>query len=174
LFRAAFVQELFDAPYPFVDTPRPQIDDARFERGEKMFYEMQCLACHVLGDRSVAATSKPPTAPNLALASRRLQRRWVRHWVQEPPIIQPRTAMPPFFSGSPDAATPVWDVHGQSWPRAQKTERPPAAIEADYGTTVDDQTNLLLDFLYAAGVRGFTGIQPTAPASAPASKPASR
>src|SRR5205814_10071350 len=120
------------ATCPLRATPRPQVDDARVEGGKKSVYEMLCLACHVLGVQSVAATSKPPTAPNLALASRRLQRRWVRHWVQEPPIIQPRTAMSPFFSGSPDAATPVWDVHGQSWPRAQKTERPLAAIETNY------------------------------------------
>src|SRR5207247_8642809 len=138
--------------------------------GEARFYEMQCLKCHVLGDPSVAGANKSPTAPNLTLASRRLQRRWVRHWVQEPPIIQPGTAMPPFFSGGPDAATPVWDPHGQSWPRAQKTERPPEAIEADFGKTVDEQTALLLDFLYAAGVRGHTGIQPAPPPTA--TKPA--
>ena len=79
-----------------------------------MFYEMQCLKCHVLGDPNVEGANKAPTAPNLSLVQRRLQPRWVRHWVQEPAIIQVGTAMPPFLTGQA-----IWDYHGMAWPRSQ-------------------------------------------------------
>jgi hypothetical protein len=158
-FKATFTTELYAAPFPFVDSPRPQISDDRFKLGEKFFYEMQCLKCHVLGDPNVDGANKAPTAPNLSLAHQRLQRRWVRHWVQEPNVIQVGTAMPPFFTGLPDDV--AVDVHGQTWDHAQKTVRSQDAVESDYGKTVDEQTGLLLDFLYAAGVRAYTGVQPT-------------
>ncbi|HVT88720.1 MAG TPA: c-type cytochrome [Tepidisphaeraceae bacterium] len=162
LFKAGFTRELYAAQYPFVDAPRPQISDERFKLGEQFFYEMQCLKCHVLGDPNVNGANKSPTAPNLSLAQRRLQQRWVRHWVQEPNIIQVGTAMPPFFTG-----LPVFKLDGQSWPRAQNLPEDQAKrIESTYGSTVQEQTALLLDFLYAAGVRGYTGVQP--PTSAPA------
>jgi cytochrome c551/c552 len=166
LVRSQFVRNLYDAPYPFVESPRPQISEARFKLGEKMFYEMQCLACHVLGDPNVPGAQKNPTAPNLTLTHRRLQPRWVRHWVQEPDVIQIKTAMPPFFTGRN-----IWEVHGQSWPRAQATARPADQVEAEYGKTVEAQTALLLDFLYAAGVRNYTGIQPAATAAPVAAAP---
>jgi plastocyanin len=163
---------LYNAPYPFVETPRPDVDDARFKKGEAFFYELQCLKCHVLGDPNVPGAQKNPTAPNLSLASRRLQRRWVRHWTQEPPIIQVGTAMPPFFTG-----LGIFDVHGQAWPRSQGVAEAEAQrIEKIYGNNVEEQEALLLDFIYAAGVRGYTGIQPAASATpttpAPASAPA--
>jgi hypothetical protein len=163
LFEAAFTKRLYAAPYPFVDAPRPEISEARFKQGEKFFYEMQCLKCHVLGDPTAPGANTQPTAPNLGLAYRRLQHRWVRDWVQEPYIIQVRTAMPSFFTGRP-----VFKLEGQSWAHAQPAGDPaqqPAhvrRIESEYGTTADEQASLLLDFLYAAGVRGYTGIQPAA------------
>lgn len=162
LFKASFTRELYAAPYPFVDSPRPLISDERFAQGEKFFYEMQCLKCHVLGDPSIAGANKTPTAPNLGLAFRRLQQRWVRHWIQEPNIIQVGTAMPPFFTG-----IAVNKLDGQTWPKSQGgAEADVHRIEGTYGATVQDQTALLLDFIYSAGVRGHTGVQP--PTSAPA------
>jgi cytochrome c551/c552 len=177
LFKARFTTDLYAAPFPFVDSPRPQITQARFDLGEKFFYELQCLKCHVLGDPNVPGANKTPTAPNLAMAATRLQQRWVRHWVQEPYIIQINTAMPPFFSGWKDKDDHiVASLQGQSWPRALKTDRDPDVIEAEYGKTVNEQMGLLLDFLYAAGARGFTGVQPTATTkpvegNAPATQP---
>jgi mono/diheme cytochrome c family protein/plastocyanin len=163
LFQSEFVRQLYDAPYPFVDTPRPDVADAEFKKGESLFYEMQCLKCHVLGDGSVNGAQKNPTAPNLTLAHRRLQRRWVRNWVQEPAIIQIGTSMPPFFTGMS-----IFDVHGQVWPRSQGgSAEEVQRVEKLYGDTVEAQTSLLLNFLYAAGVRGYTGIQPTAGVAAP-------
>src|SRR4029077_7066311 len=156
LFKAAFTRELYAAPYPFVDSPRPQISNERFKLGEKFFYEMQCLKCHVLGDPNVNGANKAPTAPNLSLAQQRLQRRWVRHWVQEPNIIQVGTAMPPFFTG-----LSIFHLEGQPWPKSQGVpEAEVKRVEEKYGKTVEEQTALLLDFLYSAGVNGFTGVQP--------------
>ena len=163
LFKARFVEELYDAPYPFVDTPRPDVSDADFKKGEALFYEMQCLKCHVLGDPNVPGAQKAPTAPNLSLTQRRLQRRWVRDWVQEPAIIQVGTAMPPFFTG-----LAIFDVHGMPWPRSQGVAEAEAKrIESVYGADVEEQANLVLDFLYAAGVKGYTGIQPATTATPP-------
>jgi hypothetical protein len=124
----------------------------------------------VLGDPNLPGAQKAPTAPNLSLAHRRLQRRWIRHWVQEPPIIQIGTAMPPFFTG-----LPVWKEDGQPWPRSQNVAAAEAArVEKIYGENVQDQTDLLLDFIYAAGVRGYTGIQPVpTPVKPPPAAPAS-
>jgi cytochrome c551/c552 len=158
LFKAHFTGELYEAPYPFVEQSHPQFDEERFKKGEQFFYDMQCLKCHVLGDPGAPGATKAPTAPNLGLAHERLQRRWVRHWVQEPPIIQAGTAMPPFFTG-----LPVFSLIGQTWPKSQGAAPAEAErVEAKYGDTVEEQTNLLLDFLFAAGDRGYTGVQPPA------------
>jgi cytochrome c551/c552 len=169
MFKAGFTRSLYAAPYPFVDAPRPQITQERFELGQRFFYEMQCLKCHVLGDPEVAGANKNPTAPNLSLVGRRLQPRWVRHWVQEPNIIQVGTAMPPFFTG-----LPVFKLEGQPWPASQGVAADEVKrVEATYGATVEEQTALLLDFLYAASVRGFTGVQPpTGGTTQPATQPA--
>ncbi|MGB7156726.1 MAG: c-type cytochrome [Tepidisphaeraceae bacterium] len=159
LFKARFTQELYDSPFPFVDAPRPTLSKDRFKRGESLFYEMQCLKCHVLGDGSVEGAQKNPTAPNLSLTHRRLQRRWVRHWVQEPPVIQVGTAMPPFLTG-----LAVTRLDGLTWPKSQGA--PPEEVqrvESLYGDTPDAQGDLLLDFLYAAGAANYTGIQPAKP-----------
>ncbi|HEV2292541.1 MAG TPA: c-type cytochrome [Tepidisphaeraceae bacterium] len=157
LFKARFTQHLYDAPYPFTDAPRPQISEERFKRGESFLYEMQCLKCHVLGDPNAEGSQKNPTAPNLNLVYRRLQPRWVRRWVQEPAVIQAKTMMPPFLSGAP-----IYHLDGLPFPRGQGGE-PDERIESMYGETADEQGQLLLDFLYAAGVRNYTGIQPAQP-----------
>jgi mono/diheme cytochrome c family protein len=174
LFKAAFTQTLYNAPFPFVDSPRPELSNERFALGQQFFYDMQCLKCHVLGDPNVDGANKAPTAPNLSLTSRRLQTDWVRAWVQEPNIIQVGTAMPPFFTG-----LPVFKLEGQPWHLAQPLGDPQQQaahtqqVEARYGATVEQQTDLLLDFLYAAGVRGVTGVQPAtaAPATQTAASP---
>ncbi len=161
LYKAVFTAGLYDAPYPFVESPRPEITDERFHRGEEFFHEMQCLSCHFMGDPKAPGAVKDPKAPNLGLAYRRLQRRWVRHWVQEPPVIQAGTSMPQFFSG-----LSIFKVDGQDWADAQGL---PAAKVKDsqdkYGKTVEDQTDLLLDFIYAAGVRNYTSVKPAKPAA---------
>jgi cytochrome c551/c552 len=166
LFRAQFIMGLFDAPYPFVDQPRAQISEERFALGERFFHEMACLQCHVMGDPQAPGAHGDPTAPNLSLVHDRLQRRFVRHWVQEPPTIQPGTAMPPFFSGMDQLK-----VDGLPYHVAQQVPNPDEIAE-QYGQTVQEQTELLLDFLYAAGRRGHTSVQPGGIEEQPDAQPA--
>jgi hypothetical protein len=107
----------------------------------------------------IPGAQKNPTAPNLQLAHRRLQRRWVRHWVQEPPVIQPGTKMPAFLSGL-SGNSPTFDLHGQPWSEA--LGRPKEEVEFfnnRYGKTADEQANLVLDYLYVAGTRGVASVQ---------------
>ena len=167
LFKARFIAGLYDAPYPFAEDSRPTLPDDRRKRGEQLFYEMQCLKCHMFGETN--PNEKIPAsvvAPNLALANDRLQRRWVRHWIQEPPVIQVGTPMPQFLSG-----LPIFKLDGQSWPRAQGlNDQEIARIEQAYGSDPNEQANLVLDFLYWAGARNLTLSQP-AGAGAPTASP---
>lgn len=164
LFKARFTAGLYDAPYPFAEDSRPTVTPERLKKGEQLFYEMQCLKCHMFGEFD--PNEKAPAgvvAPNLALANERLQRRWVRHWVQEPPIIQVGTAMPPYLSG-----ITALKLDGLSWPvsqqlNPQETQR----IEQAYGSDPNEQASLVLDFLYWAGARNMTLSQPQAGAGAP-------
>jgi mono/diheme cytochrome c family protein/cytochrome c553 len=189
LYKARFILDLYDAPFPFVaSAPMDQTDakaaDARFKKGEAFFTEMACLKCHYLGDLNASGGNNKPTAPNLALAHRRLQPRWLSRWVQEPPIIQVGTPMPPFFSG-----LSAFKLDGLPWPLGtaslQEDEDKLKQLGADadkvlakYGTKdVRDQKTLLMDYLFTAGQKhGYTAMQPpdqatTAPATAQPSAP---
>ncbi len=72
------------------------------------------------------------SAPNLALTHQRLQRDWVVGWMLVPQLIQPGTKMPQNFPG------------GES----------PFAGSEEYPGTGEDHINLLVDYLYDAGVKG--------------------
>ena len=185
LYRARFTQELYTSTYPFVDTPHPTVSDARFKRGEAFFKELQCLSCHYLGQPAPGAV---PKAPNLNLAHVRLRRDWSAHWVREPDVIQKGTSMPQFFSGQK-----VDDTAGQTSARAAELPLEKVAVnEAAYGSTAQEQIDLLMDFLYTAGETGYTvtplasgapapsevmakngeiKVVPIAPPKAPATKP---
>jgi cytochrome c551/c552 len=164
LFKAGFTADLYNAPFPFAEDSRPVVSQDRLRKGEQLFYEMQCLKCHMFGEGSTGEKAPPSVvAPNLAMANDRLQRRWVRHWVQEPPIIQVGTAMPPFLSG-----LAALKLDGLSWPRAQQLNpQETQRIEQAYGADPNEQAALLLDFLYWAGARNITLTQPQAGAGAP-------
>ncbi len=77
-----------------------------------------------------------PSAPNLGLASQRLQRDWLFHWMLNPQWIQPGTKMPMNF--------PLNDDREPSSPYEN---------DAKYPGTGRDHINLLIDFLYDAGTR---------------------
>ncbi len=76
------------------------------------------------------------SAPNLGLASRRLQRNWLYQWMLSPQWIQPGTKMPMNFP-------------------LNEQGRPTSPFEGDakYPGTGPDHINLLIDFLYDAGIR---------------------
>jgi cytochrome c2 len=171
LFKARFTANLYACPFPFVDTPKTNDPPDRFKTGEQFFAQMTCLTCHVLGDPAAPGAVAVPKGPNLSLSYRRLQARWIRAWIQEPPIIQVGTNMPQAFSGF-FPSTGVYLLHGQTYPEALNMAPEVIADEkAKYGKTADEQTSLLMDFLFAAGPTGHSTIlsatRPAAPAQPP-------
>ncbi|MCH7721032.1 MAG: hypothetical protein IH988_08600 [Planctomycetes bacterium] len=143
---AEFLASLYDIPYPFVDAPRPLVSEDRFTTGEELLYELNCLKCHALGDPEVEGANKNPTAPNLNLTFRRLRQEWFRNWLLSPAWIQAGTKMPQLFPDSQSAFIDYGDLG--------------AELEAKYGATGEEQIELLLDFIYNAGLTNFTGVQP--------------
>ena len=100
LFDARYVSKSFVGSYPFAELARPTPSKDRFAAGEKLYHYMQCHTCHVIGNDAAEGVNKAPKGPNLSLTYRRLQRKWVRNWVQEPQTIQPGNPMAAiFFSG---------------------------------------------------------------------------
>ncbi|MCH7871042.1 MAG: c-type cytochrome, partial [Planctomycetes bacterium] len=149
--KAEFFEELLDVAYPFGAEQREVMDEVRFDLGREMtIVELDCLACHALGDPNVPGAKQNPSAPNLSLAYRRLRRDWTLKWLQEPVDMQPGTNMPQWFAGGNTAFADFPD---------------PAQMEEKFGATGDEQMRLLLDFLHEAGARSYTGIKGQPPAA---------
>jgi hypothetical protein len=174
LFKARFTARLYDAPYPFVDAPSTSAPTDRFLLGEQFLLDIQtCLTCHTIGDPHAPGVLATPKAPNLDIAYKRLQERWVRQWVQEPPIIQVNTNMPQFFSGL-FPSKHIFLQDGQVYSVANnKSPADIAASMAKYGQTPDEQVQLLMDFIFESGATGHTTVArpTTAPAAAAAPAP---
>ncbi len=153
LAATSFLRGLYDVRYPFVDSPRPLVSQERFQLGEQFLLELGCLKCHVLGDPNVAGANKSPTAPNLNLTFRRLQQDWVRDWVKAPAVIQPGTKMPGLWldDGAKSAFVDFGDVREE--------------LEAKYGATALEQIELVIDYLYNAGLLNHTAIDPVVAAA---------
>ena len=149
LDRGKFLQDVFDIEFPYNDQESHAVSDERFKLGEAFFYDQKCLACHVGGDPSVPGTTTDIKAPNFALAHKRLQYRWIIKWLQDPQAIQPGANMPQIFQGG---ATPY-----ASLPEEMRAEK-----EAQFGSSMQDQARLMVDFLFALGQRNYTAIQPGA------------
>jgi cytochrome c551/c552 len=148
--KVRFTADLYDVPDES-QQPNASMTDADFARGEKMLQTLQCLNCHVMAPEGASVDMTNAKSINLDLAYRRLERRWVRAWLVEPSVVVAGTNMPAYFSGlSADcpAGRPIAEALGI---------KDPAKIAAlsQFGTTVDQQTDLLIDFLYAAGQRGY-------------------
>jgi cbb3-type cytochrome oxidase cytochrome c subunit len=163
LYDARFVRDLYDAPYPFADLPRPTPDEARFKKGEAFYHVLQCHSCHVLGNESADGVNKTAKGPNLNLVQRRLQRRWARQWVQETQIIQTGSIMVPYFSGRAvpsvlDADRLMYQLHGLPYLGSPASAEATKQGQFNFGQTADEQADLLLDFIYAAALRGYTSI----------------
>ncbi|NOT00005.1 MAG: c-type cytochrome [Phycisphaerales bacterium] len=157
--RAGFTANLFDVRFPFADTPRALVAEDRFRLGEELFYELKCLACHVLGDPAMAGSNPNPSAPNLSLTHKRLRQAWTHAWLQQPAVIQPGTKMPQWF--------PEFRSAFAGYPDADRT-----ALQAKYGESGEDQMRVLMDFMYNAGVRNYTAVQPGGVATAAPGSPA--
>jgi hypothetical protein len=141
-----FLRDLYDVPYPFDRSAQRRITPERFENGEAFMLELGCLKCHVLGDPNVEGSNPNPTAPNLDLTFSRLRPEWVDYWLRNPAWIQPGTKMPKLFPSAEGAFVDYGDL---------RTE-----LEARFGGSSDEQIQLLIDYLYDAGQRRHTAIQP--------------
>lgn len=155
--RAEFLKGVFDIRYPFSDPTRHLAEGDRFKRGEELFYNLKCLACHVAGDPKAKGTTTDIKAPNFALTFKRLRYDWVIKWLQDPQAIQPGANMPQIFQGGSAFAT---------MPQPQRDE-----LESKFGKTPEEQSRLLVDFLYTLGEQRYTAIQPGAAEQAPAAEP---
>jgi mono/diheme cytochrome c family protein/cbb3-type cytochrome oxidase cytochrome c subunit len=83
-----------------------------------------------------------PSAPNLGLASQRLQRDWLYHWMLNPQWIQPGTKMPMNFPLDKETREPTSPFAGEA-------KYKPAGTESEGAAHI----NLLIDYLYDAGMR---------------------
>ncbi len=63
---------------------------SRVEKGEKLFTDYDCFACHQIG------RSGMPIGPNLTWLGKRKPETWESRWLKEPGAIQPGTFMPNF------------------------------------------------------------------------------
>jgi cytochrome c2 len=73
--------------------------------GGQLFTLLKCQACHVLGD----IPKDQPTsnlAPDLRMASDRLQPEWILDWLKNPAKILPGTRMPQFWPDYPKSSFP--------------------------------------------------------------------
>ena len=73
--------------------------------GKPVFDLLRCQQCHVLG----AIPADQPLsnlAPDLRMASERLQPEWILEWLKAPAKIQPGTRMPAFWPDYPKSAFP--------------------------------------------------------------------
>ncbi len=73
--------------------------------GKELFELLRCQQCHVLG----AIPKDQPTAnlaPDLRMATERLNPEWVEEWLKAPLRIQPGTRMPAFWPNYPKSDFP--------------------------------------------------------------------
>ena len=78
---------------------------------EELFELLRCQQCHVLD----TIPDEQPTdnlAPDLRMASERLQPDWILDWLIEPLAIQPGTRMPMFWTEYPGSLYPQLDGDG--------------------------------------------------------------
>ena len=112
--------------------------------GRELFTLLQCQKCHVLG----AIPKDQPTAnlaPDLRMASERLQPDWIVEWLKNPTRIQPGTRMPAFWPEYPKSYYPHLGGDGEKQiiavrdylmtfrggPNPKRGEQPAAAVAAN-------------------------------------------
>lgn len=88
-----FFQALSYQPMPYIPQKLAPLTPKELEMARALFTSKAapCLKCHATGD---AAHDKFATAPNFLLAHDRLKPDWTKHWILDPAMISPGTAMP--------------------------------------------------------------------------------
>ena len=85
--------------------------------GKQLFETLKCQQCHVLG----AIPKGQPTAnlaPDLRMASERLQPDWIVQWLKKPSDILPGTRMPAFWPDYPTSFYPALNADAETQIRA--------------------------------------------------------
>ncbi len=88
-----FFQALSQQPMPYVPPRLDPLAPKELDMARALFNSRAapCLKCHATGD---ATHDKFATAPNFLLAHDRLKPDWTKHWILDPAMISPGTAMP--------------------------------------------------------------------------------
>jgi hypothetical protein len=88
-----FFQALSQQPMPYIPVKQEPLTDQEMAMARALFTSpgAPCLKCHAIGSPS---HDQYATAPNFLLASGRLKPDWARHWILDPALIDPGTAMP--------------------------------------------------------------------------------
>ena len=80
--------------------------------GRELFDLLRCQQCHVL-DTIPADQPADNLAPDLRMASERLQPEWILDWLREPLAIQPGTRMPMLWTELPGSFYPQFGQDGE-------------------------------------------------------------
>jgi cytochrome c551/c552 len=125
-----FFQALSMQPIPYIPQKLAPLTTAETEMARALFTSKgaPCLKCHAIG---APAHDKYASAPNFLLASDRLKPDWVTHWILDPAMIDPGTAMP---SGLFRQQAGHWVFNGPTPPIFKGYE--------------GDQANLLMRYLF--------------------------
>ena len=88
-----FFQALSQQPMPYIPAKQEPLTEQEIAMARALFTSpgAPCLKCHAIG---APAHDQYATAPNFLLAADRLKPDWARHWILDPALIDPGTAMP--------------------------------------------------------------------------------
>ncbi len=88
-----FFQALSSQPMPYIPPKVEPLANQEIAMARALFTSRgaPCLKCHAIGEPS---HDQYASAPNFLLAPDRLKPDWVRHWILDPALIDPGTAMP--------------------------------------------------------------------------------
>src|SRR5262245_285633 len=90
-----------EQPFVYVDDRRIPADHIEAARQLVNKDYFNCFSCHQQGDRKPEGPVEG-WAPDLTLASQRLNPTWILKWLKDPQKVQPGTKMPSFYPGGPD------------------------------------------------------------------------
>lgn len=77
------------------------------EKGRRAVGQLGCARCHAA---SFPAVTEPPPGPALADLNRRVQREWLRDWLEEPAKMRAEARMPALFSADRKGFVERWVV----------------------------------------------------------------
>ena len=82
--------------FPYLTAEAEKLTGAKYAEADKLFKDLQCSKCHVLG--SLRPGQDPGSAaPNLLLAKERLRPDWIPLWLKNPQALLDGTRMPSFW-----------------------------------------------------------------------------